>query len=202
MTEDALEGVLRDAQRIGLLGRDPVRRHIEHASAWADALVPDRFLDLGSGAGVPGLVLAWIWPEVEGVLLDGQVKRAAWLRAAVARLGLHHRITVVEGRAEELAHGPGLREAFPLVVARGFGPPATTAEIGSGFVTTGGSLTVSEPPQPDPDRWPAAELSTLGLEIFSEVVQSGGRFVILRKHSPLDEHLPRQRGLPLRNPLW
>ncbi len=202
MSDDALEGVLGDAQRIGLLGRDPVVRHIEHAAAWARALVPGRFLDLGSGAGVPGLVLADLWPEVEGVLLDGQVKRTAWLRTAVARLGLGDRITVVEGRAEELAHRPDLRESFPLVVARGFGPPAPTAEIGSGFVRVGGLLSVSEPPEPDPDRWPAAELAGLGLEISAQVVQSGSRFVILRKQSPLDESLPRRRALPRRNPLW
>lgn len=202
MNDEALEGVLSDAQRIGLLGPDPVRRHIEHARAWAGALTPDRFLDLGSGAGVPGLVLAHLWPEVEGALLDGQVKRTAWLRTAVARLGLDRRISVVEGRAEELAHEPDLREAFPLVVARGFGPPAPTAEIGSGFVAVDGRLSVSEPPEPDPDRWPTDELVGLGLEISAQVVQSGSRFVILRKQSPLDENLPRRRGLPLRNPLW
>ena len=51
-----LAQVLVDAQRIGLLGPEPIARHVAHACAWAEALEPATFLDLGSGAGVPGLI--------------------------------------------------------------------------------------------------------------------------------------------------
>jgi 16S rRNA (guanine527-N7)-methyltransferase len=202
VTAEALREVLADAQRIGLLGPQPVETHIIHARAWIDSLDPAPLLDLGSGAGVPGLVFAEAWPEVEVTLLDGQTRRTAWLRTAVARLGLEARVHVVEGRAEDLGHTPGLREHFPLVVARGFGPAATTAECGSAFVEPGGVLSVSEPPSGAPDRWPAEQLEELCLSIDSEVVQSGGSFVILRKHAPLATAIPRPRNLPLRKPLW
>ena len=73
---------------------------------------------------MPGLVFALEWPEVRATLLDGQLRRTAWLRTAVARLGLADRVDVVEGR------GGGSRRTsrssvkrFPLVLARGFGPP-------------------------------------------------------------------------------
>jgi 16S rRNA (guanine527-N7)-methyltransferase len=194
--------VLEDAQRIGLLGPQPVETHILHARAWADALTPAPLLDLGSGAGVPGLVLAECWPGVEVALLDGQTRRTAWLRTAVSRLGLETRVRVVEGRAEELGHDPDLRERYPLVVARGFGPAATTAECGTSFVAVGGRLSVSEPPGGADDRWPAAGLAGLSLVIESQVVQSSGTFVILRKHAPLAVEVPRLRNLPLRKPLW
>jgi 16S rRNA (guanine527-N7)-methyltransferase len=199
---EPLEAVLEDARRIGLLGPDPVERHVLHSRAWLATLEPAPFLDLGSGAGVPGLVVALAWPDVRGALLDGQVRRTAWLRTAVARLGLADRIRVVEGRAEDLAHDPDLREQFPVVFARGFGPPPVTVECGSGFVTVGGHLSVSEPPGGDVDRWPDPGLAEVGLEISTQVVQSAGSFVILRKHALLADKFPRRRNLPLKSPLW
>jgi 16S rRNA (guanine527-N7)-methyltransferase len=199
---EPLVAVLDDARRIGLLGPDPVERHIAHSEAWTEALEPASFLDLGSGAGIPGLVVALRWPAVHGLLLDGQLRRAAWLRTAIVRLGLSDRVEVIEGRAEELAHAPALREQFPLVLARGFGPPAATAECGSGFLGIGGRLTVSEPPGGAADRWPGDGLQRLGLEISTQVVQPIGSFVILGKHAPLEDRFPRRRNLPLRSPLW
>jgi 16S rRNA (guanine527-N7)-methyltransferase len=202
VTSAALREVLADAQRIGLLGPQSVDQHIRHAESWAKALTPAAFLDLGSGAGVPGLVLACRWPEVRGTLLDGQLRRTAWLRTAVVRLGLDARIDVVEGRAETSGRDPELRERVPLVVARGFGPPATTAECASAFVEIGGVISVSEPPADAVARWSAEGLSRLGLENEGQVVRDGSPFVILRKHTPLAEEFPRPRNLPLRKPLW
>lgn len=202
MTVDVLRDVLADAQRIGLLGPQPVETHIRHTHAWVEVLEPAPLLDLGSGAGIPGLVIATAWPEVEVTLLDGQTRRTAWLRTAVVRLGLEGRIRVLEGRAEVLGHEAGLRERFPLVVARGFGPAAATAECGSAFVAVGGRLSVSEPPAGAAARWPAEGLHGLGLRMDAEVVQPAGSFVILRKHAPLPRAIPRQRNLPQRKPLW
>ena len=55
--------------------------------------------------------------------------------------------------------GPSLRAAFDLVVARSFGAPAVTAECAVGFLATGGHLAVSEPPEPEADRWPPEGLA-------------------------------------------
>lgn len=202
MNPEPLVAVLDDARRIGLLGPDPVERHIAHSRAWTATLEPAPFLDLGSGAGIPGLVVALAWPTVRAALLDGQIRRAAWLRTAVARLGVSDRVEVIEGRAEELAHDREWREKFPLVLARGFGPPPATAECGSGFVAIGGRLSVSEPPDGGTDRWPTEGLQRVGLEISTQVVQSIGSFVILDKHAPLEDQFPRRRNLPLKSPLW
>jgi len=202
VSPEPLEAVLEDARRIGLLGPDPVERHLAHGRTWASTLGPTEFLDLGSGAGVPGLVLATEWSEVRGALLDGQIRRTAWLRTAVARLGVGDRIQVVEGRAEDLSHDPAYREAYPLVVARGFGPPPATAECGSGFVRVGGALSVSEPPGGVSERWSVEGLRRVGLEISSQVVHPIASFVILDKHAPLGDEFPRRRNLPLKSPLW
>src|SRR5690348_814726 len=97
-----LVGLLEEARVRGLLGPGPVADQIGHARAWTEALgdPPDRFLDLGSGGGLPGLVMAAAWPAARAVLLDGRKRSAEWLGTAVAELGLEDRLRVVEARAE------------------------------------------------------------------------------------------------------
>ena len=197
----AVRAVLSDAQRIGLLGPESVDRHIQHALTWASILEPAPFLDLGSGAGIPGLIFATLWPGVSATLLDGQVRRAAWLRSAVARLDLHSRVTVLPGRAEELGHHPDHREAYGLVVARAFGPPPSAAECGAALVRVGGRLSVSEPPE-SCERWPAAACQDLGFGSIEEIVRDEASFVILSKASETPDSYPRRRPLPWKSPLW
>src|SRR4249919_639627 len=161
-----LKAELEDARRRGMLGPGPVGAHVDHAEAMAAAADSDfrgRFLDLGSGAGVPGLILLALWPAATGVLLDSRRRRCSFLEAAVSGLGLSDRASVACGRAEELARQRDFRGAFDLVAARGFGAPATTAECAVGFLGRGRRLVVSEPPgEPDPERWPTAGLAELG----------------------------------------
>jgi 16S rRNA (guanine527-N7)-methyltransferase len=198
-----LLAVLEDARARGLLGPGPVAAQLDHSRAWAEALgpAPTRFLDLGTGGGLPGLVLATAWPETRGVLLDSRRRSARWVESAIARLGLGDRVEVRETRAEEAGRAPDLREGFPLVVARGFGAPAVTAECGSAFVTPGGRLSVSEPPGPDPSRWPAAGLAELALRV-TRPEAAAVSLVVLEKTGPLDARFPRAIGQPARRPLW
>jgi 16S rRNA (guanine527-N7)-methyltransferase len=196
--------VLERARAIGLLGPGPVATHLDHAAAWAATLgrAPDTFLDLGAGAGVPGLMFLLLWPDVAGTFLDSRRRSAEFLAAASADLGWGDRMTIVEGRAEDLGRNPGLRERFPLVVARGFGAPSETAECGSAFVRPGGRLSVSEPPGGDPERWPAGGLAELALRPAPAASGPEGSFAILEKTDPLAERFPRRVGMPRRRPLW
>lgn len=197
---------LEDARRRGMLGPGPVEAHLDHAEAMAAAVDGDfrgRFLDLGSGAGVPGLVLLALWPGATGVLLEARRRRCSFLEAAVSGLELGDRASVACGRAEELARQRDFRGAFDLVVARGFGAPATTAECAVGFLGAGGRLVVSEPPgEPDRERWPAAGLGELGL-VGPELRRAEGTgFALLTAEGPPGERWPRRVGVPGRRPLW
>jgi 16S rRNA (guanine527-N7)-methyltransferase len=197
---------LEDARKRGILGPGPVEMHLDHAEAMAAALSGDfrgRFLDLGSGAGVPGLILLALWPAATGVLLDARQRRCSFLEAAVEGLGLSDRVAVACGRAEELARQRDFRGAFDLVVARGFGPPATTAECAVGFLGAGGRLMVSEPPgEADPKRWPAAGLAELGL-LGPELRREGEAGIALfTAPEPAGGRWPRRVGAPGRRPLW
>ncbi len=165
---DPLTAVLEDAQRLGFIGSAPLEQHRAHASAFVARLgCAPRVLDLGSGGGLPGLVIAAARPDTALVLVDARLARADFLRRAVRRLGWDDRILVLHARAEQLTRQPTWRAALSCVVARGFGSPTVTAECAAGFLAVGGALLVSEPPggptSVGATRWPADGLGLLGL---------------------------------------
>lgn len=193
-----LDATLEEARALGFLGPSPVAAHRRHADAFLGALRPaSTVLDLGSGGGVPGLVLADHLPQTQVVLLDGRERSTDFLQRAIRRLGWTARVTVLAGRAEVLAHETSLRSSFDAVVARGFGPPAATAECGAGFLRVGGQLVVSEPPQPDDGRWPAAKVLELGLALDHGLAEL--RLASFTQVEPVPDRYPRRS---LRPPLW
>jgi 16S rRNA (guanine527-N7)-methyltransferase len=201
----ALGAVLEHSQQLGLLGPGPIDLHVEHSLALAEAWgrVPERFLDLGSGGGVPGLVLSLVWPHAGAVLLDAHRRSTENLRAAVVELGLSPRVEVRRGRAEALAREPGLRSGFDLVMARGFGAPAITAECGVAFLRAGGEMVVTEPPgDPRPERWPVVGLRELGLSEPRWIRLGDAGAVVLTAARSVADRWPRRSGVPRKRPLW
>jgi len=166
-----------------------------------------RVLDLGSGGGVPGLVLADAQPTLRLVLLDSAVRRCRFLRQVAAELNLVDRVEVVEARAEIAARDPAWRGSVDVVVARSFGAPAVTAECAVGFLRLGGCLVVSEPPGPGvspatsaaPGRWPAAGLAELGLGPAEACGPGRYGFARLEKVRD-DDRWPRRVGIPAKRP--
>jgi SAM-dependent methyltransferase len=205
-TEAELRAVLTAAQRLGAIGAAPLPDHVAQADGFflavADLVAPDaRLLDLGSGGGLPGLVLAVRHPALRCTLLDGRVTRAAALAEAVERLRLAGHVTVVGARAEEAARRPDLRGAFDLVVSRGFGPPAVTAECAAGFLAPGGHLVVSDPPAPALSRWPATGCAELGLRLVRRCEEPFA-FSVLRQETSCPDRYPRRVGMPAKRPLF
>jgi 16S rRNA (guanine527-N7)-methyltransferase len=198
----SLEHVLDRARALGLLGPGPIEAHLAHTTAFERAVPvpPQRLLDLGSGAGVPGLILARHWPDTAVVLLESQARRGEFLDGAVAELGVEDQVTVVVARAELAGRDPSLREGFDLVTARGFGKPATTAECGRAFCAPGGLLLVSEPPDAPDARWPAAGLATLRFQDEGVHAEATGRVRRLRAVGPCPEDVPRRDGIPASRP--
>lgn len=201
MTSSSLASILERSRDLGFLGPGPIERHLEQAEAFLAATPPPAsFLDLGSGGGLPGLVLALKWPDAHGLLVDAQAKRVRFLDEAIEVLDLVDRIAAVHGRAEELAHDPAHRGRYELVTARSFAAPAITAECAVGFVPADGRVLVAEPRDERPDRWSADGLATLGLVDDGIVRRSGGTVRTLRSIAgPLDG-VPRRTAAMTRRP--
>jgi 16S rRNA (guanine527-N7)-methyltransferase len=204
LTEVLLREVLEEARSRGLLGPGPVAEHLGHSRELARLAgpAPATFLDLGSGGGVPGLVLAVEWPEARGILVDSHQRSGRFLEEAVAVLELADRVRVRLGRAEKLAHDPELRGTADVVVARSFGPPAVAAECAAGFLRPGGRLVVSEPPDAGAERWPAKELAQLGLGPAEIRRGTGASVAALELVEPPADRWPRRPGIPEKRPLW
>ncbi|MFZ4514891.1 MAG: RsmG family class I SAM-dependent methyltransferase [Acidimicrobiia bacterium] len=203
MTNANLVRVLERSKAEGFLGPGPLDSHIDHGRALAAIIseYPGRFCDLGSGGGIPGLILLDSWPTSSAVLLDGAQRRCAFLEWAVEELAWTDRATVVSQRAEEAGHSE-LRNSFDLVVARSFAGPAVTSECAAPLLTLGGRLVVSEPPEWDPQRWPEAGLAGLGLVPEGRHRAGSTSAVVIRKDSVTDVRYPRRVGIPEKRPLW
>jgi 16S rRNA (guanine527-N7)-methyltransferase len=160
-TSPELLAVLEDAQRLGILGPRPITEVVDHARGFVRALesfgVVTTVLDLGSGGGVPGLVIAHDLPDAKVTLLDRRAKRTDLLERVVRRLQWRDRVSVVCDDAT--TYGPA--HSFGAVVARGFGPPDLTLTLAERLVRPGGPIVISEPP--GGDRWDAELLGRLRL---------------------------------------
>jgi len=159
-------------------------------------------VDLGSGGGLPGLPLALIFPDSVWTLVDVASRRAAFLRASVEMLELSGRVAVMEMRAEEVGRLPAYRSRCHLIVARGFGPPAVTAECAAPLLATAGRAVISEPPGGVAERWPAEGLALLGMAPGPAMRTVGGSFQVLVQESPCPDRYPRRVGIPAKRPLF
>lgn len=204
-----LVGPLQESYDLGLLGPGPIVDQVRHAGGFATvaaevgADLEGWIADLGSGGGIPGLVLAELWPTAHLVLLDAAERRCAFLERAVEAAGWTGRVEVQRGRAEELGRLEALRGRFTVVVARSFGPPGVTAECAAPLLAPGGWLIVSEPPEQErtEQRWPSAGLAELGFSP-AEVHATPHRFVALQLQSPCGDRYPRRVGIPTKRPLF
>ena len=205
--------VLERARRLGFTGAAPPEEHIAHALRFLAAIkavatpaaepaatpaAGPTGVDLGSGAGLPGLVLALALPHSTWVLVEAMERRARPLVDAVSHLDLADRVAVWHGRAEDFSRSPGRRGAADLVTARGFASPAATAECAAPLLHPGGLLAVSEPPESDGSRWPLPGLAELGLAPVG-VVEG---IMVCEATAPCPEVFPRRVGIPAKRPLF
>jgi 16S rRNA (guanine527-N7)-methyltransferase len=206
-----LQRLLARSRDLGFLGPgnvdDQITRSIAFAVAAGVTSPTGLVADLGSGGGLPALVLALVWPDSSWLLIDGNERRTTWLRDASSELGASHRVEVVCERAELVARSP-YRHQAQLVTARSFGPPAATAECAAPLLGLGGCLLVTDPPE-GPDqlvRWPPEGLAELGLELRDhQVVDTHAGPVSFSKIiavSECAERYPRRVGIPFKRPLF
>jgi 16S rRNA (guanine527-N7)-methyltransferase len=193
--------VLEEARALGLLGPGSAGLQLDHALGFGPLLPPGAgaAMDLGSGGGVPALALALLRPDLAWLLVEAGRRRTEFLDRAILTLDLADRVRTSTGRAEAL--GVGLRGAFDVVTARGFGPPPVVAECAAPWLRVGGTIIVSEPPGGDARRWPATGLAELGLVLDLEE-PGPPAFVRLRGAEVCPRRFPRRTGVPAKRPIW
>lgn len=165
--DEPLLEALALSQQLGMLGSRPVVEVISQATAYVEALdaagvTGGVVVDLGSGGGVPGLVIARQRSHLRLILVDRRATRTDHLQRLVARLGLGERVEVVTADAALLPQL--IPTPVDAVVARGFGPPADLLAAAAPLLGPGGVLVVSEPPESDGNRWSRELLEPVALE--------------------------------------
>jgi len=164
-----------------------------------------RVADLGSGAGLPGLVLAACRPEARFDLIESLGRKCDFLRDAAERMGLAN-VTVVCDRSEDWASSNG-REAYDAVTARAVGSLATLAELASPLLREGGVLVAWKGARSEAEESELAQagerLAMKPLEVRSVRPYPGSRdrhIHLLRKNGPTPNGLPRRPGMAAKRP--
>lgn len=166
-----------------------------------------RVIDIGTGAGLPGIPLKIVFPEIRLTLLDSTNKKINFLNNIKQKLGLDD-IEVVTGRAEEIARKSQYREQFDLVLARGIAAMTALAELALPFCKIGDRLVAHKKGDIDEEMNRAKKaIHILGGKLIDikpvELSEFPDRrcLVVIEKVAATPAQYPRRSGMPAKNPL-
>lgn len=172
-----------------------------------EKLAGKRLIDIGTGAGFPGIPLKIAFPDLEILLLDSLNKRINFLNEVTEMLGLT-KINTVHGRAEDYAKQKGYRESFDFCVSRAVANLSTLSEYCIPFVKQGGCFISYKSGSVDQELIQAEKAVKILGGQREEVVRFSladtdmdRSFVVIRKAKPTPKKYPRKAGLPSKEPL-
>ena len=188
---------------------------------FTDRLGAADLIDVGTGAGFPGIPLKIMRPGLRVVLVDSLEKRVRFLNAVIGELGLEG-IDAVHARAEDAGRDPEYREKFDVATARAVAPMNVLCEYCLPFVRTGGSFIAMKGPAEENFDGALRKLNGKVTEDVSFVLgagEKGGaapertaenvteteslrrRIIVIGKTAPSPRQYPRKAGLPAKKPL-
>ena len=168
-----------------------------------------RVLDIGAGAGFPGMPLKLAFPEVEVTLMESAAKKTRFLEELRDRLEIPE-VEVLTGRAESVAHQESQRESYDLVTARGLARLPVLLEFALPFCRVGGRLAAMKHGGPGLEQELASAANALkvlaGRVTNMYPVELPGLtdnrvVVVVEKQAPTPETYPRRPGMPSKRPL-
>ncbi len=162
-------------------------------------------IDVGSGAGVPGVPLKILEPRLRLTLVESKQRKAEFLRALLSALGLSD-VTVVPRRAEEAAHDPDHREQYDFAVAKALAPLRTLVELTLPFVRVGGLVLAPKGSEAEREAAEAkVALDTLKGSVRSieplPLAEPPQTVILVDKDLHTPERFPRRPGIPAKRPL-
>ena len=164
-------------------------------------------IDVGTGAGLPGIPLKIIRPDIKLVLLEATVKKTKFLEHVAAQLGLKG-VQISAARAEDAARDARYREKFDLVLSRAVAPLAVLAELALPFSAVGGRFIAQKKGAIGEELARAAKavaiLGGASAEIKPVAIEGLGDsrvLVLIDKTRPTPPAYPRRSGMPAKNPL-
>lgn len=164
-------------------------------------------IDIGTGAGFPGLPLKILFAEPKLVLVDSVAKKTVFLRHVIEQLELGN-VEIVVGRAEEIAHRLAYRQQFALALSRAVASCATLAELALPFCQIGGKFIAQKKGEISQEINNASKaIATLGGKLDQvkkiQVAELGDEryLVIVDKIYSTPEKYPRRSGVPKRHPI-
>ena len=166
-----------------------------------------RIIDIGTGAGFPGIPLKIVFPNISVVLLDSLNKRVNFLKEVISKLQLTD-ITAMHGRAEDFAQNKEYRESFDLCVSRAVANLATLSEYCLPFVKKNGRF-ISYKSEKVSEEFEISgkAISVLGGEYENQVTfelpdsDIYRNLFVIKKKSATPGKYPRKAGLPLKEPI-
>lgn len=204
-----------DAQRTTNLTAiaDPEGMAVKHVVDSASGLLTGGFsggarvVDVGSGAGFPGVVLAVARPALDVVLCEAHARKAAFLERAAAACGLKN-VRVAAARAEDLGRQPAHREVYEVAAARAVAPLAVLLELTLPLVRVGGRVVAWKGPEAPAEVAAAGRaLQVLGggppRTVPVRLPRGAGArvLVVVDKVAPTPGTYPRRPGIPAKRPL-
>ena len=166
-----------------------------------------RVMDVGTGAGFPGLPLKIVYPAIDLTLVEATGKKARFLEAVVGELALDG-AAVAAKRAEDLGQDPACREKFDIVLARALAPLPVLAELTLPFCRRGGVVVAYKSPGVEDEIDEARQaIRLLGgaaptlTEVPASVTGDPRVLVTIEKRSPTPRKYPRRPGAPSKQPL-
>ena len=163
-------------------------------------------IDVGTGAGFPGIVLKIAVPDIRLTLLDSLQKRLNFLDEVSSALGLEN-VKTIHGRAEDAGHDPSLREKYDVSCARAVANLPVLCEYCLPFVSKGGAFLAMKGNVDDEEKASGKALKILGGEkertdsFLLPGTDMNRSIVVVRKIRSTPSRYPRQAGKPSKNPL-